>query len=105
MSFKAPKDQDKTINDRDPSFENDISMKSKSENQNNDRDFDDFSYQTRSDFSKGATIPKDIGPANLDESALEASNGMIKSIHNVTANKPDSKDKPLLNPVPSTAGG
>jgi hypothetical protein len=28
MSFKAPVDQDKSMNDRDPYFKNDVSMKS-----------------------------------------------------------------------------
>ena len=70
------------MNDRDSNFENDVSMKSRSDN--NEMDFDECSYQTRSDFTKGATIPKDIGKADFDASALEGSNGMIKSIHNVS---------------------
>jgi hypothetical protein len=67
------------MNDRDFTFENDVSMKSKGSD--GERDFDEASYQTRSDFTKGATIPKDIGA--MDGSFLDGSNEMVKSI-NVT---------------------
>ena len=74
MSFKAPTDQDKSMNDRDLAFKNDVTMKS--ESQIKERDFDDQSYQTRSDLSKGGTIPKDAF-GNLESQILDDSNGMV----------------------------
>ena len=42
MSFKAPLEQDKSMNDRDPHFKNDVTMTS--ESQVKERDFDEYSY-------------------------------------------------------------